>query len=76
MIHENMSHQLSFYHKFASPETEAERLRRIQHYERLAYQEGAEYIAGIDEAGRGCLAGPVVAAAVILPRGWGSAEPQ
>ncbi len=26
-------------------------------------------IAGIDEAGRGCLAGPVVAAAVILPEG-------
>src|SRR5699024_11792509 len=29
---------------------------------------GCEYIAGIDEAGRGPLAGPVVAAAVILPR--------
>ena len=27
-------------------------------------------MAGIDEAGRGCLAGPVVAAAVILPEGW------
>ncbi|MGL4722488.1 MAG: ribonuclease HII [Desulfovibrionaceae bacterium] len=27
-----------------------------------------KYIAGIDEAGRGCIAGPVVAAAVILPR--------
>lgn len=27
------------------------------------------YVAGIDEAGRGCLAGPVVAAAVMLPRG-------
>jgi len=26
--------------------------------------------AGCDEAGRGCLAGPVVAAAVVLPRGW------
>lgn len=26
--------------------------------------------AGCDEAGRGCLAGPVVAAAVILPKGW------
>lgn len=29
---------------------------------------GHEYVAGTDEAGRGCLAGPVVAAAVILPR--------
>lgn len=27
-------------------------------------------VAGIDEAGRGCLAGPVVAAAVILPKKW------
>jgi ribonuclease HII len=32
------------------------------------YSEGVE--AGIDEAGRGCLAGPVVAAAVILPVGF------
>ncbi|MEN3041413.1 MAG: ribonuclease HII [Bacteroidia bacterium] len=30
----------------------------------------AHRIAGIDEAGRGCLAGPVVAAAVILPEGF------
>lgn len=30
-------------------------------------QQGYELIAGIDEAGRGCLAGPVVAAAVMLP---------
>jgi ribonuclease HII len=30
---------------------------------------GFEYVAGVDEAGRGPLAGPVVAAAVILPRG-------
>jgi ribonuclease HII len=28
------------------------------------------YVAGVDEAGRGCLAGPVVAAAVILPRNF------
>jgi ribonuclease HII len=42
----------------------------MQRYERLAYQEGAEYVAGVDEAGRGCLAGPVVAAAVILPCEW------
>ncbi len=31
--------------------------------------DGYEHIAGLDEAGRGCLAGPVVAAAVILPPG-------
>jgi ribonuclease HII len=29
--------------------------------------QGYSFIAGLDEAGRGCLAGPVVAAAVILP---------
>jgi ribonuclease HII len=31
---------------------------------------GARAVAGVDEVGRGCLAGPVVAAAVILPVGW------
>ena len=32
------------------------------------WQRGYRLVAGIDEAGRGCLAGPVVAAAVILPK--------
>ena len=36
-------------------------------YEKLAYLEGYRYIAGVDEAGRGPLAGPVIAAAVIFP---------
>ncbi len=36
-------------------------------YERQAHQKGFVHIAGVDEAGRGPLAGPVVAAAVILP---------
>jgi ribonuclease HII len=36
-------------------------------YEKLAYLEGYRCIAGVDEAGRGPLAGPVVAAAVIFP---------
>lgn len=35
--------------------------------EQLLSSQGFCYIAGVDEAGRGCLAGPVVAAAVILP---------
>lgn len=35
--------------------------------EKILQSEGYHLIAGIDEAGRGCLAGPVVAAAVILP---------
>ncbi len=37
------------------------------HYERTAWQQGKKVVAGVDEAGRGPLAGPVVAAAVILP---------
>jgi ribonuclease HII len=36
-------------------------------FERSLYEEGIQRIAGIDEAGRGPLAGPVVAAAVVLP---------
>ncbi|MBI3596286.1 MAG: ribonuclease HII [Nitrospirae bacterium] len=37
-------------------------------FERIGYAQGFRRIAGLDEAGRGPLAGPVVAAAVILPR--------
>lgn len=37
-------------------------------YEHELYLAGYRRIAGIDEAGRGCWAGPVVAAAVVLPR--------
>ena len=37
-------------------------------FEHAAYQEGYELVCGVDEAGRGPLAGPVCAAAVILPR--------
>ena len=37
--------------------------------ERVVRARGFKLIAGVDEAGRGCLAGPVVAAAVILPLG-------
>ena len=36
-------------------------------YERIAQQAGAKYVGGIDEAGRGPLAGPVVVAGVIMP---------
>jgi ribonuclease HII len=39
----------------------------VLEYERHLWTDGYERIAGLDEAGRGCLAGPVVAAAVILP---------
>lgn len=38
-------------------------------FENEAYAGGYKYVCGVDEAGRGPLAGPVFAAAVILPRG-------
>jgi ribonuclease HII len=38
--------------------------------ERNLRARGARYVAGIDEVGRGCLAGPVAAGAVILPQDW------
>jgi ribonuclease HII len=38
-------------------------------FEELAVRQGFSSVAGIDEAGRGALAGPVVAAAVVLPIG-------
>ncbi|CAG7603297.1 Ribonuclease HII [Paenibacillus solanacearum] len=38
-------------------------------YEQNLWQQGKQLIAGVDEVGRGCLFGDVVAAAVILPRG-------
>ena len=38
--------------------------------ETILWRRGYRFVAGIDEVGRGCLAGPVVAGAVILPRDW------
>lgn len=43
------------------------RLEQMLRYEKDLYKAGYQAIAGIDEVGRGPLAGPVVAAAVILP---------
>ncbi|WP_170238797.1 ribonuclease HII [Streptococcus sp. ZY1909104] len=48
---------------------EDERLETMLAYEKALYEIGLEFVAGIDEVGRGPLAGPVVAAAVILPKG-------
>ena len=47
---------------------EDERLEGMLTYEKECYARGMELIAGVDEVGRGPLAGPVVAAAVILPK--------
>ncbi len=42
----------------------------LDHYERRLRAAGFRLIAGLDEAGRGALAGPLVAAAAILPEGF------
>ncbi len=44
------------------------RLEKMLAYENELYAQGIDLIAGVDEVGRGPLAGPVVAAAVILPK--------
>jgi ribonuclease HII len=49
-------------------DSEVERLEAMLVYEREAWHAGRRCVAGIDEAGRGPLAGPVVAAAAVLPR--------
>lgn len=48
-------------------EKEVERLTNLKEIEKDLHQKGINYIAGIDEAGRGPLAGPVVVASVIMP---------
>ncbi|MFZ5652242.1 MAG: ribonuclease HII [Bacillota bacterium] len=48
---------------------EEKRLEELLLYEKKLAATGVEKVAGVDEAGRGPLAGPVVAAAVILPPG-------
>lgn len=58
---------LKYEKKKLKLEIEAKRFEEMCLYEKEAYGEGARLVAGVDEAGRGPLAGPVVAAAVILP---------
>ena len=53
--------------KKLTPEEELERVQKMYEIEHAKYLEGKKFIAGVDEAGRGPLAGPVYAAAVILP---------
>jgi ribonuclease HII len=52
--------------RVAQVEKEAKRLEAMLQFERQAKANGFHQIAGVDEAGRGPLAGPIVAAAVIL----------
>ena len=51
----------------APDDAERARLRSMAVLERSLRESGVRYAAGVDEVGRGALAGPVVAAAVILP---------
>ena len=53
--------------KHRRQEAERARQRRIKEHEQRWWQSGLTRVAGVDEVGRGCLAGPVVAAAVVLP---------
>ena len=60
---------LQAYHKrIEKAALERERFHKMLSYERQYYDEGAKLIAGVDEAGRGPLAGPLVIAAVIMPQ--------
>jgi len=54
-----------------STESRADRLEALLRRERELWAAGIRRVAGVDEAGVGPLAGPVVAAAVILPPGLG-----
>jgi len=47
-------------------EKEIERLKQLKDYEQKLFASGLKYIAGIDEAGRGPLAGPVVVGVAIM----------
>ena len=49
-------------------EKEEVRLQELKQIENDLYKQGIQAICGIDEAGRGPLAGPVVVAAVIMPK--------
>ncbi len=53
--------------RFDLLEAEKDRIKRLTKLERSFWDRNFQWVAGVDEVGRGCLAGPVVAAAVILP---------
>ncbi|MBQ2776962.1 MAG: ribonuclease HII [Peptococcaceae bacterium] len=58
-----------YQNKLEKIQKEQERIAAMWQYENEAKAKGYQFVAGTDEVGRGPLAGPVVAAAVILPEG-------
>ena len=58
----------SYRRAMARAEAEESALFELTKYERGLHSQGFDYVAGVDEAGRGALAGPLVAAAAILPK--------
>ncbi len=58
----------TYQKRYTAHLAELQRLQDILQYERECYAKGYTLVAGVDEVGRGPLAGPVVAAAVILPQ--------
>ncbi|MDA8352292.1 MAG: ribonuclease HII [Firmicutes bacterium] len=60
----------SYLKKREAERREQKRIEEMWQFERTYRERGYRLIAGVDEAGRGPLAGPVVAAAVILPDGF------
>jgi ribonuclease HII len=52
--------------RLAAVQAAADRVEAMQQFERAAHEAGHRVVAGVDEAGRGPLAGPIVAAAVVL----------
>ena len=62
--------QVAVRHRREMERCQAEQARqqRLLQFERRFWGQGMGLVAGVDEAGRGCLAGPVVAGAVILPQ--------
>lgn len=57
----------AYQRNFSKREGERKRLFDLSCYEQSLRKEGFELIAGVDESGRGALAGPLVAGAVVLP---------
>ncbi|HEK9099197.1 ribonuclease HII [Bacillus pfraonensis] len=58
---------LKWYKQKELEQKEKEKFFEMSKYEKTLREKGLTYIAGIDEVGRGPLAGPVVTAAVVLP---------